>query len=74
MDDRTLHQLIVETAKKLWEEAGKPDGDDQTHWFEAVRQVSRMTTLPAVTSSSNFDKATMSDGAVNMDERPTPTG
>lgn len=26
MDDRTLYKLITETAKKLWEDAGRPDG------------------------------------------------
>ncbi|PWE53964.1 DUF2934 domain-containing protein [Metarhizobium album] len=56
MDDRTLHQLITETARKLWQEAGRPDGNDQAHWYEAMRQVSRMTTLPLVTSPPGHEQ------------------
>ena len=26
-------------AYQLWEMEGRPDGRDQAHWFEAVRQI-----------------------------------
>lgn len=73
MDDRTLHQLIANTARKLWEDAGRPEGADKAHWFEAVRQVSRMTTLPMVTSPSEAEEVPFSENANTVGKPPTLT-
>ncbi|WP_375596968.1 DUF2934 domain-containing protein [Devosia sp. Naph2] len=34
--DPLFEQRVRETAYFLWEQAGRPDGQEQTYWFEAL--------------------------------------
>jgi hypothetical protein len=33
------HELIEERAKAIWEQRGRPQGEDQSNWFEAENQL-----------------------------------
>lgn len=33
------HERIAERAYRIWEAAGRPDGRDWEHWFQAEREL-----------------------------------
>ncbi len=35
------HDQIAERAKQIWEQRGRPDGEDERNWREAERQLKR---------------------------------
>lgn len=37
--DSELKKRIEERAHRLWEEAGKPEGEHQEHWDKAEREI-----------------------------------
>lgn len=37
--DRNREEEIRERATKIWEDAGKPEGQDRAHWAQAERDV-----------------------------------
>jgi hypothetical protein len=37
--DRNREEKIRERASKIWEDAGKPEGQDRVHWAQAEREV-----------------------------------
>ncbi len=32
-------ERIAKRAYEIWEELGRPDGEDREHWFQAVREL-----------------------------------
>lgn len=35
------HEQIAERARRIWEQRGRPDGEDDRNWREAERQLKR---------------------------------
>jgi hypothetical protein len=35
------HDAIARVAYRLWEEAGRPEGRDQEHWYRAIKELKR---------------------------------
>jgi len=47
------HEAIASRARRLWEEAGRPEGRDEEFWLRAERQLlSEMGKLPAAAPPS----------------------
>lgn len=40
-EDYLMQQRIRETAYRLWEEAGSPEGEDERLWFQAQAEIAR---------------------------------
>lgn len=50
MTDR--HTEIARRAYHIWENAGRPHGDDLGHWLEAEEELARESASPAALSAA----------------------
>jgi hypothetical protein len=80
MQDRTLdltEEAIAARAYEIWEERGRPEGQSEAHWFEAIQDLSttividltKETEMPIVreverTMAVGQTDPTFSDGTV----------
>lgn len=55
MSDRDVH--IRDLAYRIWEEAGRPHGEDERHWDEAQRRYAAAATAETPLSDEDAAKA-----------------
>src|SRR4051812_2084950 len=61
---------ISRRAYELWEQEGRPDGNDMRHWLQAEQELRGSESSAATTSSSNYTDSQQSRPATRSDSRP----
>jgi hypothetical protein len=73
MDDEVLERRIRERAHRIWEDEGKPDGREASHWELARLAIALEDAQPAMLRPIEAPGSEPLEAVLNQGEFPTLT-